>query len=34
LIESVYNYLSTSPIEIDNIDFWIEKLKQVSKTSD
>lgn len=31
LIESVYNYLSTSPIEIDNIDFWIEKLKQVSQ---
>ena len=31
LVESIYNYLSTSPIEIDNIEFWIEKLKQVSK---
>lgn len=31
LIESIYNYLSTSPIEVDNIEFWIEKLKQVSE---
>lgn len=31
LTESVYNYLSTSPIEIDNIDFWIEKLKQLAE---
>jgi hypothetical protein len=31
LVESIYNYLSTSPIEVDNIQFWIEKLKQVSK---
>ena len=31
LVESIYNYLSTSPIEIDNIEFWIEKLKQVSE---
>ncbi len=30
LIESVYNYLSTSPIEIDNIPFWIKKLEQAS----
>lgn len=30
LTESVYNYLSTSPIEIDNIEFWIEKLKQLA----
>ena len=29
LVESVYNYLSTSPIEIDNIEFWIEKLEQI-----
>ncbi len=31
LVESIYNYLSTSPIEIDNLDFWIEKLKQISE---
>lgn len=31
LVESIYNYLSTSPIEVDNIEFWIEKLKQVSE---
>jgi hypothetical protein len=31
LVESIYNYLSTSPIEVDNIQFWIEKLKQVSE---
>lgn len=31
LVESIYNYLSTSPIKIDNIEFWIEKLKQVSE---
>lgn len=31
LVESIYNYLSTSPIEIDNIEFWIEKLKQVAE---
>jgi hypothetical protein len=28
LIESVYNYLSTNPIEIDNIDFWIDRLNK------
>lgn len=33
LVESIYNYLSTSPIEVDNIEFWIEKLKQVSEQS-
>jgi hypothetical protein len=31
LLEAVYNYLSTSPIEIDNIEFWIEKLRQISE---
>jgi len=31
LIESVYQYLSTSPISIDNIPFWIEKLKKVAE---
>ena len=30
LVESIYNYLSTSPIEIDNVEFWIEKLKQAA----
>lgn len=34
LVESIYNYLSTSPIEIDNIEFWIEKLKQLEKSED
>ena len=34
LVESIYNYLSTSPIEVDNIEFWIEKLKQASKQQD
>jgi len=31
LIESVYNYLSTTPIEIDNVDFWIKKLEEVTR---
>ena len=31
---SVYNYLSTSPIEIDNMEFWIEKLDRISKQQD
>ena len=30
LIEAVYNYLSTTPIQVDNIDFWIKKLEEVS----
>lgn len=30
LVGSVYNYLSTSPIEIDNMEFWINKLDQIS----
>lgn len=34
LVESIYNYLSTSPIEVDNIEFWIEKLKEVSSQND
>ena len=32
LVESIYNYLSTSPIEVDNLEFWIEKLKQVAES--
>ena len=34
LAASVYNYLSTSPIEIDNMEFWIEKLDRISKEQD
>lgn len=29
LVESVYNYISTTPIQIDNIEFWIEKLNKI-----
>lgn len=29
LVESIYNYLSTSPLTIDNLEFWIEKLEQI-----
>ena len=28
LAKSVYSYLSTTPLTIDNVDFWIEKLKK------
>jgi len=31
LVEAVYNYLSTSPINIDNIEFWIKRLDQISQ---
>lgn len=31
LIGAVYNYLSTTPIEVDDIDFWIDRLKQASE---
>lgn len=31
LAESIYNYLSVTPIGIDNLDFWIEKMQQVQK---
>lgn len=34
LAASVYNYLSTSPIEIDNMEFWIKKLDRISKQQD
>lgn len=34
LVGSVYNYLSTSPIEIDNMEFWINKLDQISQQQD
>lgn len=30
LVEAVYGYMSATPITIDNVDFWIEKLVQVS----
>jgi hypothetical protein len=30
LVESVYNYLSTTPIVIDNVDYWIAKIKKVA----
>ena len=30
LVSAVYNYLSTSPIEIDNMEFWINKLNQIA----
>jgi hypothetical protein len=31
LVEAIYNYLSTTPIEIDNLEFWVEKLKQIAE---
>ena len=31
LLEAVYNYLSTTPITIDNVDFWIKRLNNGSK---
>lgn len=30
LVGAVYNYLSTSPIEIDNMEFWINKLDKIA----
>ena len=30
LVEAVYLYLSTTPIQIDNMEFWLEKLKEIS----
>ena len=27
LVASVYNYLATHPIEVDNIEFWIDRLE-------
>ena len=30
LVESIYNYLSTTPITIDNVDYWIAKIKKVA----
>lgn len=30
LVEAVYSYLSSTPITIDNVDFWIEKIVEVS----
>ena len=34
LIGSIYNYMSTTPIEIDNMEFWVNKLDQISKQQD
>lgn len=34
LVGAVYNYLSTSPIEIDNMEFWINKLDQIANESE
>jgi len=31
LTASVYNYLSTTPVEVDNIGFWIEQLHNGSR---
>lgn len=31
LLEAVYNYLSTTPVTIDNVDFWIKRLSNGSK---
>ncbi len=31
LVGSVYNYLSTNPIEIDNMEFWIKKLDKLAE---
>ena len=34
LVDSVYNYLSTTPINIDNLEYWIEQLDETSKELD
>ena len=34
LVGAIYNYLSTSPIEIDNMEFWVDKLDKISKQQD
>jgi len=31
LMEAVYNYMSTNPITVDNIDFWLQKLAEVNR---
>tara|TARA_S200002703_G_scaffold149410_1_gene146928 strand:- start:582 stop:1058 length:477 start_codon:yes stop_codon:yes gene_type:complete len=31
LVGSVYNYLSTTPVEVDNIGYWVEQLHNGSK---
>lgn len=33
MIGAVYNYLSTSPIEVDDVDFWVEKFQQATNGS-
>ena len=34
LVGAIYNYLSTSPIELDNMEFWVNKLDQIAKAED
>lgn len=31
LVEAVYNYMSTTPITVDNVDFWILKMSEVNR---
>lgn len=31
LTESVYNYMSSTPIDVSSVDFWLERLNEVSK---
>lgn len=31
LIEAVYNYMSATPITVDNVDFWIVKIVEASR---
>ena len=31
LVEAVYNYLSATPITVDNVDFWIVKIVEASR---
>jgi len=31
LIGAIYDYLSTSPIEVDNLDYWVNKLAKIEE---
>lgn len=31
LTESVYNYMSSTPIDVSSVDFWLERMRDVSK---
>jgi len=31
LIAAIYNYMSATPIELDQLDFWVDKLHKVSQ---